>query len=142
MGDVPEAGPAPAVRVIEVDVEVEEVAGADVGDAGSTTPRRSRAPSVDELFARIRAGSRRSRRRGRAAPAGGPPRRRRRCCRWSRRRAGARGDAGAAGRRGRRRGGAGVATGPDGPTTVIARRDELLGAGDDRAEPHGQAGAG
>ncbi len=34
IGDAPEEGPAPAVRVIEVDVEVEDVAGAAVGEGG------------------------------------------------------------------------------------------------------------
>jgi cell division septum initiation protein DivIVA len=57
MGDAPEAGPAPAVRVIEVDVEVEEVAGGDGGEAGLDDDEAAAgAPSVDELFARIRAG--------------------------------------------------------------------------------------
>ncbi len=60
IGDAPEAGPAPAVRVIEVAVETDDdeagaervVAEMELEDAveGAT------APSVDELFARIRAG--------------------------------------------------------------------------------------
>lgn len=58
MGDAPEAGPAPAVRVIEVEVEVDEV---DDGAAGAVEledgVEPASAPSVDELFARIRAGA-------------------------------------------------------------------------------------
>jgi cell division septum initiation protein DivIVA len=58
IGDAPEEGPAPAVRVIEVDVEVEDVAGAAVGEAGLDDGEADAgAPSVDELFARIRAGA-------------------------------------------------------------------------------------
>ena len=58
IGDAPEEGPAPAVRVIEVDVEVEEVAGAAVGEGGlDDAEAEAGAPSVDELFARIRAGA-------------------------------------------------------------------------------------
>jgi cell division septum initiation protein DivIVA len=58
IGDAPEEGPAPAVRVIEVDVEAEEVAVGDVGEAGlDDAEADAGAPSVDELFARIRAGA-------------------------------------------------------------------------------------
>jgi cell division septum initiation protein DivIVA len=57
MGDAPEEGPAPVVRVIEVDVEVDDVAGADAGEEGlDDAEAGGAAPSVDELFARIRAG--------------------------------------------------------------------------------------
>ncbi len=63
VGDAPEEGPAPAVRVIEVAAEVEE---AQPGDAGAGEASEivadepvsaEPAPSVDELFARIRAGT-------------------------------------------------------------------------------------
>ncbi|HEY1651842.1 MAG TPA: DivIVA domain-containing protein [Acidimicrobiales bacterium] len=63
IGDAPAQGPAPAVRVIEVDAVVEEAApaGAVTAEANAivvdepVTPENT--PSVDELFARIRAGS-------------------------------------------------------------------------------------
>ena len=57
MGDAPEEGPAPTVRVIEVDVEVEEVADGGVASDGLDDDAAAGAPSVDELFARIRAGA-------------------------------------------------------------------------------------
>jgi cell division septum initiation protein DivIVA len=49
----PDEGPAPAVRVIDGDVDA---SGAGTGDAGDDAVAAN-APSVDELFARIRAGS-------------------------------------------------------------------------------------
>jgi DivIVA domain-containing protein len=66
IGDTPEEGPAPAVRVIEVDeaVEAAEAGVAEAGGAGEADGieadeqvGEAPAPSVDELFARIRAGS-------------------------------------------------------------------------------------
>ena len=113
------------------------------GDAGGRRGRRAgrQRPSVDELFARIRAGSDEAEPRGRpTAPA--------------RRRAGAAtealtADAGASRSAERRRGGAAGAVaepkprptpGPD--DDIIARRDELLGTGHGAAEPHGQARPG
>ncbi|HEX3346040.1 MAG TPA: hypothetical protein VHS09_15760, partial [Polyangiaceae bacterium] len=56
IADTPDEGPAPAVRVIEVDGETDE-AGAGTGDATDETVAAASAPSVDELFARIRAGA-------------------------------------------------------------------------------------
>ena len=53
MADTPDEGPAPAVRVIEVADE----AGAGTADATDEVVAAASAPSVDELFARIRAGS-------------------------------------------------------------------------------------
>ncbi|HXB38570.1 MAG TPA: DivIVA domain-containing protein [Acidimicrobiales bacterium] len=50
----PDEGPAPAVRVLEVDVETDE---AGAGTGGATDEAVEGAPSVDELFARIRAGA-------------------------------------------------------------------------------------
>jgi cell division septum initiation protein DivIVA len=50
----PDEGPAPAVRVLEVDVEADE---AGAGTGGATDEAVAGAPSVDELFARIRAGA-------------------------------------------------------------------------------------
>ena len=49
MGDTPDDGPATAVRVIEVSDEAGDATGDEVAPAS--------APSVDELFARIRAGA-------------------------------------------------------------------------------------
>ncbi|HWF15849.1 MAG TPA: DivIVA domain-containing protein [Acidimicrobiales bacterium] len=62
MGDAPAEGPAPAVRVIEVDAEAEESsAAAAVPEPGEVDPNEpvtaAAAPSVDELFARIRQGT-------------------------------------------------------------------------------------
>ncbi len=62
MGDAPAEGPAPAVRVIEVDVEAGESSAADAGpEPGEIDPNEpvtaAAAPSVDELFARIRQGT-------------------------------------------------------------------------------------
>jgi cell division septum initiation protein DivIVA len=54
--DAPDDGPAPAVRVIEVDAEGDE-AGAGSGGAADEDVAVGSAPSVDELFARIRAGA-------------------------------------------------------------------------------------
>jgi DivIVA domain-containing protein len=61
VGDAPEEGPAPAVRVIEVATEVEEPGpatgvGAEGGGMVENETVDEAAPSVDELFARIRAG--------------------------------------------------------------------------------------
>ena len=56
IADAPDEGPAPAVRVIEVDVEGDE-AGAGTGGADDEVVVAASAPSVDELFARIRAGA-------------------------------------------------------------------------------------
>jgi DivIVA domain-containing protein len=60
IGDAPEEGPAPAVRVLAVETVVEEADGSVAGAADviveePVTP--ANAPSVDELFARIRAGA-------------------------------------------------------------------------------------
>jgi hypothetical protein len=55
IADAPDEGPAPAVRVIEVDGEADE-AGAETEDAADEAAAAG-APSVDELFARIRAGA-------------------------------------------------------------------------------------
>ncbi len=61
IGDTPEAGPAPAVRVIAVDVEAEEAgapgAATEAVEVGADESDAAGAPSVDELFARIRAGT-------------------------------------------------------------------------------------
>lgn len=54
--DTPDEGPAPVVRVIELDVEAGEAAGAG-NEGGSDEAVGANAPSVDELFARIRAGA-------------------------------------------------------------------------------------
>jgi DivIVA domain-containing protein len=54
--DTPDEGPAPTVRVIEVDIEADEV-GAGTGEASDDVVVAASAPSVDELFARIRAGA-------------------------------------------------------------------------------------
>ena len=53
IGDAPDEGPAAGIRVIEVDVE----AGAGTGGTGDDAVAAASAPSVDELFARIRAGA-------------------------------------------------------------------------------------
>ncbi len=55
IADAPEEGPA-SVRVIEVDVEADE-ASAGTGEATDDVVVAANAPSVDELFARIRAGA-------------------------------------------------------------------------------------
>ena len=63
IGDTPEEGPAPVVRVIEVEgaAETAEAAVAEATEAGGIEADEqvgeAPAPSVDELFARIRAGS-------------------------------------------------------------------------------------
>jgi len=53
IADAPDEGPAAGIRVIEVDVE----AGAGTGGTGDDAVAAASAPSVDELFARIRAGA-------------------------------------------------------------------------------------
>jgi hypothetical protein len=55
IADAPDEGPAPAVRVLDADVEADDT-GAGTGEATDDAVAAS-APSVDELFARIRAGS-------------------------------------------------------------------------------------
>jgi uncharacterized coiled-coil protein SlyX len=55
IADAPDEGPA-GVRVMEVEVEADE-AGAGTGDASDDDVAAASAPSVDELFARIRAGA-------------------------------------------------------------------------------------
>jgi hypothetical protein len=56
IADAPDEGPGSAVRVMEVDVEADET-GAGTGEAADDTEAAENAPSVDELFARIRAGA-------------------------------------------------------------------------------------
>jgi DivIVA domain-containing protein len=53
MAQGPDAGPAPAVRVLDLDDAAEEAGGAATDDDATSAS----APSVDELFARIRAGA-------------------------------------------------------------------------------------
>src|SRR5580692_11103151 len=54
IADAPDEGPGSAVRVMEVDVEADETGA---GTGGATDEAVAGAPSVDELFARIRAGA-------------------------------------------------------------------------------------
>jgi cell division septum initiation protein DivIVA len=53
IADTPDEGPAPAVRVIEVEADEAGAGTEDATDEGAAAS----APSVDELFARIRAGA-------------------------------------------------------------------------------------
>ena len=56
IADAPDEGPAAAVRVLDADVEGDDT-GAGTGEATDDVEAAASAPSVDELFARIRAGS-------------------------------------------------------------------------------------
>ena len=56
IADAPDDGPTPTVRVIAVDAEAGEAEGAGNGGADDDTVAAD-PPSVDELFARIRAGA-------------------------------------------------------------------------------------
>ena len=67
IADAPDEGPAAGIRVIEVDVE----AGAGTGGTGDDAVAAASAPSVDELFARIRAGAEETEDGG--ATTAGPP---------------------------------------------------------------------
>lgn len=56
IADTPDEGPAAAIRVIEVEGEADET-GTATGEADDDVVSAASAPSVDELFARIRAGA-------------------------------------------------------------------------------------
>ena len=56
IADVPDEDPAPAISVMEVDVQADET-GVGTGEATDDDVAAAGAPSVDELFARIRAGA-------------------------------------------------------------------------------------
>jgi cell division septum initiation protein DivIVA len=72
IADVPDEGPPPAVRVMEVDVEA-NAGGTGTGADTDEMVAAASAPSVDELFARIRAGAADTAAPGDAAAAGGEP---------------------------------------------------------------------
>jgi hypothetical protein len=56
IADTPDVGPASGARVLDLDVEAGET-GAGRGESTDDVVAAAAAPSVDELFARIRAGA-------------------------------------------------------------------------------------